>query len=135
MYFHLIVDFSGNIAQYNRDRNDIEKDLAAIRLCVETRTRSAIQNVVDQREFLIGQIDEHIDKEQRANRYEHHLDEEYFLLESLICSIKHHELANEFRQIQNRYESALRYDWHRICLKPSRLFYIQWRGYWFLHTR
>ena len=99
-----------SIGQYNRDRNHIEKDLAAIRVAIETRTRTAVQNINDQRDFLIGRIDEHIEKEQTINRY--NIDSKYLLIEILIFSIKHYELANEFRQIQNRYESALKYVIH-----------------------
>jgi hypothetical protein len=55
--------------QYNRDRTQIESDLAAIRVAVEQRTRDAIQFVIDQRESLVGRIDEHIDKEQTINKY------------------------------------------------------------------
>ncbi len=69
MIISIIILFSFEIDQYNRDRNHIESDLAAIRVAVETRTRSAIQNINDQRDLLIGHIDEHIDKEQMINRY------------------------------------------------------------------
>ncbi|CAF4492128.1 unnamed protein product [Rotaria sp. Silwood1] len=75
--------------QYNHDRIQIESDLAAIRVAVEQRSRDAIQYVVDQRDSLISRINEHMEKEQTIN------------------NIKHNDLVNEFRQIQNRFESAL----------------------------
>ncbi|CAM4791122.1 unnamed protein product [Rotaria magnacalcarata] len=75
--------------QYNRDRVQIESDLAAIRVAVEQRSHDTIQYIINQREALTGRINEHIDKEQKIN------------------SIKHNDLAHEFRQIQNRLESAL----------------------------
>ncbi|UJR35742.1 hypothetical protein I4U23_028491 [Adineta vaga] len=77
------------LKQYNHDRTQIESDLAAIRVAIEQRTRDATQFVIQQRDFLIGQINEHIDNEQTVN------------------SIKHNELANAFQKIQNRYDSAL----------------------------
>ena len=44
---------------------------------------------------------------------------------NLILSIKHNELANEFRQIQNRYESALKYDFlYRIYSKKFFNIYL-----------
>ncbi|CAF0925949.1 unnamed protein product [Rotaria sordida] len=73
---------------YNRDRIQIESDLAAIGVAVEQRSRDAIQNVFDQRDSLISHINEYIEKEQAIN------------------SIKHNDLANEFRQMQNHLESA-----------------------------
>jgi len=75
--------------QYNRDRSQIEKDLAAISVAVEQRTRDAIQTIVNQRDCLIQQIDEHINQEQNLNKF------------------KHNELAKDFRTIQQRYENAL----------------------------
>jgi hypothetical protein len=77
------------INRYNHDRTQIENDLAAIRVAIEQRTRDAIQYIIDQRDSLIGRIDEHMEYEQTIN------------------SIKHNELANEFRRIQNRFDSAL----------------------------
>jgi len=40
---------------------------------VEQRTRDAIQNIVNERDSLIGRIDEHIDQEQTKNRYENNI--------------------------------------------------------------
>ncbi|CAF4141328.1 unnamed protein product, partial [Rotaria sp. Silwood2] len=48
--------------QYNRDRIQIESDLAAIRVAVEQRSRDAIQYVVDQRDSLFSRINEHMEK-------------------------------------------------------------------------
>ncbi|CAF1350871.1 unnamed protein product [Adineta steineri] len=75
--------------QYNRDRTQIESDLAAIRVAVEQRTRDAIEFVVVQRDSLVNQINKHINEEQTIN------------------SNKHNELTSEFHQIQNRFECAL----------------------------
>ncbi|CAF1173215.1 unnamed protein product [Adineta ricciae] len=75
--------------QYSRDRTQIESDLAAIRVAIEQRTRDATQLLTQQRDLLIGRINEHIENEQTVN------------------SIKHSELANAFQQIQIRYENAL----------------------------
>jgi hypothetical protein len=93
--------------QYNRDKNQIESDLAAIRVAVEQRTRDAVQSVIDQRDSLIARIDEHIHEEQTTNRY---FTAMIIVVADrlLLSSIKHNELANEFRQIQSRLESALK---------------------------
>ena len=92
--------------QYNRDKTQIESDLAAIRVAVEQRTRDAITSVTDQRDSLIARIDEHIHDEQTTNRYV--TAKITFVADhALLSSIKHNELANEFRQIQSRLESAL----------------------------
>lgn len=69
--------------QYNRDRSQIEKDLAAISVAVEQRTRDAIQTIVNQRDCLIQQIDEHINQEQnlnKSNRFDEDFHQEFFLI-------------------------------------------------------
>ncbi len=116
--------FSYWIGQYNRDRSRIEKDLAVIRDAVDQRTQDAIKRVVEQRDILVDRIDEHIDQEQTVNRYETHIYFEYSSIYDLILSIKHNELANEFRQIQNRFDSALKYDeiYRKICFFEISLF-------------
>ena len=58
-----------DLDQYNRDRNQIESDLAAIRVAVEQRTRDAIEGIVSQRDSLLHSIDDHLDTEQRSNGY------------------------------------------------------------------
>ena len=66
--------------QYNRDRSQIEKDLAAISVAVEQRTRDAIQTIVNQRDCLIQQIDEHINQEQnlnKSNRFDENVHQEF----------------------------------------------------------
>lgn len=62
-YYWLWID------QYNRDRTQIESDLAAIRVAVEQRTRDTIQFVQEQRDSLVNHINEHIDQEQAINKY------------------------------------------------------------------
>lgn len=57
------------LAQYKRDRSLVDSDLAAIRVAVETRTQTALQAIMEQRDCLIGRIDEHIKKEQAINKY------------------------------------------------------------------
>lgn len=55
--------------QYDRDRRQIASDLAAIRVAVEQRTRDAIEAIVNQRDYLLHRIDDHLEGEQRSNGY------------------------------------------------------------------
>ena len=54
--------------QYNRDRNQMEKELVTISAAVDQRTQDAMQTIRAQRDALIQRIDEHINQEQISNR-------------------------------------------------------------------